>query len=91
MDNKSVAEDDLVWTFDNVNTPVFNFLKADYDILQGILQVSEELPLKVTVHWVKGHQDHHKPCHELSTATLANCITNDICAETHHWNPTDVG
>ena len=61
LDNKSVAKDDLDWTFDNVNTPVFNFLKADYDILQGILQAINELPLKATVHWVKGHQDHHKP------------------------------
>ena len=74
-----------------MNTPVFDFLKADYDILQGILQVIEELPLKITVHWVKGHQDHHKPHHELFTAALANCIANDVCTETHHQNPTNVG
>jgi hypothetical protein len=57
LDNKSVAINDLDWTFDDVNTPVYDFLKADYDILQGNLQVIHDIPLKTTVRWVKGHQD----------------------------------
>ena len=91
VDNKSIAKDDLDWTFDNVNTPIFNFLKADYDILQGILQAINKLPLKATVHWVKGHQDYHNPHHKLPLSALANCITDDVCTETHDWNPTEVG
>ena len=72
LDNKSVADNDLEWTFNDMNTPVFDFLKADYDILQGILQVINELPLPTMVHWVKGHQDHQKPCNELPISVLAN-------------------
>ena len=74
-----------------MNTPVFDFLKADYDILQGILQAINELPLKATMRWVKGHQDCHKPHHKLPLSALTNCITNDICTETHHRNHTEVG
>jgi hypothetical protein len=35
LDNKSVAEDDLKWEFED-STSVFNYLKSDYDLLQGI-------------------------------------------------------
>ena len=91
LDNKSVADNNLEWTFDDTNTPVFDFLKANYDILQGILQVINELPLPMMVHWVKGHQDHQKPCNELPISALANCITDDICTETHHKCPGNVG
>ena len=67
-----------------MNTPVFDFLKANYDILQGILQVINELLLQMTVRWVKGHQDHHKPRNELPISALANCIANDVCTKTHN-------
>ena len=49
LDNKSVAVNDLEWNFNNINTPIYDFLKADYDILQGILHVIDKLPLKATV------------------------------------------
>ena len=42
------------------------------------------------VRWVKGHQDHHKPCNELPISALANCIANDVCIETHHQCPGNV-
>ena len=35
LDNKSVAEDDLEWTYSQ-ETSVFDYLKSDYDLLQGI-------------------------------------------------------
>jgi hypothetical protein len=35
LENKSVAVDDLEWTFGN-DTSVYDYLKSDYDILQGI-------------------------------------------------------
>jgi len=91
LDNKSVAEADLEWTFNSTTTSVFDYLKTDYDILQGILTVMEELPLTTHVRCVKGHQDKHKPREELSIAALANCIADDVCTETHHRHPSQVG
>jgi hypothetical protein len=56
LDNKSVAEDDLEWTFGQ-ETSVFDYLKSDYDLLQGIQRELESLPIALNVKWVKGHQD----------------------------------
>jgi hypothetical protein len=56
LDNKSVAEDDLEWTFGQ-ETTVFDYLKSDYDLLQGIQQQIKTLPITSHIKWVKGHQD----------------------------------
>jgi hypothetical protein len=56
LDNKSVAEDDLEWTYGQ-ETSVFDYLKSDYDLLQGIQREIETLPIASKVSWVKGHQD----------------------------------
>jgi hypothetical protein len=56
LDNKSVAEDDLEWTYGQ-ETSVFDYLKSDYDLLQGIQREIETLPIALKVSWVKGHQD----------------------------------
>jgi hypothetical protein len=56
LDNNSVADDDLKWTF-NSETSVYDFLKSDYDILQGIQYQCVNLPIASTVTWVRGHQD----------------------------------
>jgi hypothetical protein len=60
LDNKSVAEDDLKWHYGD-STAVFNYLKFDYDLLQGIQREISNLPIPSSVSWVKGHQDHHIP------------------------------
>ena len=91
LDNKSVAVNDLEWNFNNINTPVYDFLKADYDILQGILHVIDKLPLKATVRWVKGHQDRDTPRLELPVPALANCIADDVCTATYRQHPRNVG
>jgi len=39
---------DIEWTFDT-NTPPFDYLKADYDIIQAIQQKNSDLPMKLTV------------------------------------------
>jgi hypothetical protein len=83
LDNKSVAEDDLEWKFGQ-ETSVFDYLKSDYDLLQGIQCEIESLPVASNVKWVKGHQDHHKPRNELPLEAKANCIADDVCTETHH-------
>jgi hypothetical protein len=56
LDNKSVAEDDLEWTYGQ-ETSVFDYLKSDYDLLQGFQREIETLPIASKVSWVKGHQD----------------------------------
>jgi hypothetical protein len=58
--NQSVAEDDLEqWKYGQ-ETSVFDYLKSDYDLLQGIQCKIEAVPIAARVNWVKGHQDHHK-------------------------------
>jgi hypothetical protein len=59
LDNKSVI-DNLEWPF-NEQTSIFNYLKADFDILYGINTKRDATPLTPTILWVKGHQDDHLP------------------------------
>jgi hypothetical protein len=84
LDNKSVADDDLKWEFKD-STSVFNYLKSDYDLLQGIQREICNLPIASNVSWVKGHQDRHKPHSELSLEALANCIADE--ASVHQNSP----
>jgi hypothetical protein len=86
LDNKSIAVDNLEWTFNN-DTSVYTYLKADYDILQGIQHEIANLPIASSVEWVKGHQDRHKPRNELSIEALVNCFADDVCTDTHHLPP----
>jgi hypothetical protein len=90
LDNKSVAEDDLKWQYGD-NTAVFNYLKSNYDLLQGIQREISNLPIRSSVNWVKGHQDHHTQRNELSLEALANCLADDVCTETHQQHPNEVG
>jgi hypothetical protein len=70
---------------------VFDYLKSDYDLLQGIQREIESLPIALNVKWVKRHQDRHKPRNELPLEAKANCIADDVCTETHHRHPSEVG
>jgi hypothetical protein len=56
LDSKSIAEDDLEWTYSQ-ETSVFDYLKSDYTLLQGIQREIETLCMASKVSWVKGHQD----------------------------------
>jgi hypothetical protein len=64
LNNKRVAEDDLKWQYGD-NTAIFNYLKSDYDLLQGIQRKISNLPIRSSISWVKGHQDCHTPQNEL--------------------------
>jgi len=55
LDNKSVMQD-LDWEF-SLSSSVFDFLKADYNIQQGIYSTIAKLPISPQIGWVKGHQD----------------------------------
>jgi hypothetical protein len=89
LDNKSVIQDTDRHYDDG--TGVYDFLHADYDILQGIKATRARLPLKTSVAWVKGHQDDHKPWSELSIAAKANCHADDVCTKTHSKSLHRVG
>ena len=47
LDNKSVMSD-IKWQY-NAETSIFDYLKADYDIVQGIQKLQSHLPLKESV------------------------------------------
>jgi hypothetical protein len=89
LDNKSVTQD-LEWDF-TTDSAVFDYLKADYDILQGITSEIELLPIHVSVRWVKGHQDDTTEWDDLSIAAKANCHADRICTETHYQHPNATG
>ena len=55
LDNKSITTD-IDWQFTKESS-VFEYLKADYDIIQGIQKFRNSLPMPSSVSWVKGHQD----------------------------------
>ncbi len=89
LDNKSVI-DDLEWNF-NAQTSVFNYLKSDYDILQGINTEQDASTLTPMISWVKGHQDDHMPLDELPHAALANYYADQICGIMQNATAEDVG
>lgn len=89
LDNKSVTTD-IDWHF-NEESSVFDYLKADYDIVQGIQKLQSNLPLPASVSWVKGHQDRHLDWDELSNAAKGNCHADNVCTEVHSKNVNDVG
>jgi hypothetical protein len=61
----------------------FDFIRADYNILQGIHRMSAHLPLTSTIRWVKGHQDQHKEWDKLSVEAKANIVANDECKQVY--------
>jgi hypothetical protein len=81
LDNKSVI-DDLEWPFDE-QTSVFDYLKADFNILHGINIERDAAPLTPRISWVKGHQDDHMPLEELPNTALANYYADQICGIIH--------
>ena len=70
---------DIDWNY-SFDTGVFDYLKANYNILQGIQSITKELPMKLSVMWIKGHQDDTKPWHELSHAAKANIYADRTCS-----------
>jgi hypothetical protein len=84
LDNESVTTD-IDWEY-SIETSVYDYLKADYNILQGIQSVTQELAIKPMIKWVKGHQDRDTPWDKLTILVKVNCHADQICSETHN-NP----
>jgi hypothetical protein len=92
LDNKSVIND-ANWTLD-LQTSVYNFPKADYDILQAINYKITQAQIHPNIQWVKGHQDDYIAPEDLMDEAVANYYANKICDLMHrhpnnqvHWFP----
>jgi hypothetical protein len=54
-----------------MHTLVYDFLKADYDILQAInYEIAQSIP--TLLQWVTGHQDDHTAPEDLTDEASAN-------------------
>ena len=74
INNKSVIDDihHLITEF----TPTFQLLTPDFDIIQAIQTLINNLPIKVDIFHVKAHQDHDKPFNELTPYAQMNVLAD---------------
>jgi hypothetical protein len=63
-DNQGVIKD--VHRIINDQTPTYDLLSPDFDILQAIRTKLNKLPIRTDIANVKGHQDQTKQWHELN-------------------------
>jgi hypothetical protein len=74
IDNDSVVRDVARTLKDD--TPTFDYLSPDYDILQAIRTTIRELPIDVSIYHVKSHQDRDKHWAELDPNTQINVLAD---------------
>jgi hypothetical protein len=88
VDNTSVIND----IHGNINnlTPTFHFLRADFDIIQGICTLCDRLPLIIDVSHVKSHQDQSTPFAQLTPDAKLNVLAdkNSNCIHTKRSSRT---
>jgi hypothetical protein len=61
----------------NAQTPTYDLISPDFDILQAIRTKLNELPTRTDVAHVKEHQDRHKLWHELDLHEKINVLLAD--------------
>jgi hypothetical protein len=83
IDSKSVL-DDLKRPI-NQQTPTYQLLSPDYDIIQAIRTIIDDMPIKLDIFHVKSHQDRQKPYDELTPYAQIN-----IQADHHANNLHDI-
>jgi hypothetical protein len=89
IDNKSVIDD--IHRPINELTPTFQLLTPDFDIIQAIRQLINDLPITVDIFHVKSHQDRDKPFDDLTPYAQMNVLA-DRYAEYLHLQPeTTIG
>jgi hypothetical protein len=81
IDNESVLKD--INRLTNDQTPTFQYISPDYDIIQAIQTLIKAMPIAVDIFHVKSHQDRQKPYEELTPYAQIN-IHADHHAETIH-------
>jgi hypothetical protein len=74
VDNEGVVQD--VHRTINEQTPTYDLLSPDYDILQAIRTILIDLPIRTDIAHVRGHQDRNKPWHELDNREQINVLAD---------------
>jgi hypothetical protein len=57
-------------------TPIFQLLTPDFDIIQAIRKLIDDLPITVDIFHVKSHQDRDKPFDELTPYAKMNVLAD---------------
>jgi len=74
VDNEGVVLD--VHCTINNQTPTFDLISPDYDILQAIRVTLQALPIRTKIFHVKGHQDNHHDFNDLDIYVKINVLAN---------------
>jgi hypothetical protein len=74
VDNEGVVKD--VHRTINAQTPTYDLLSPDHDILQAIRTILNDLPIRTDIAHVHGHQDRHKLWHELDIREKINVLAD---------------
>jgi hypothetical protein len=72
VDNEGVVKD--VHRTINAQTPTYDLLSPDFEILQEIRTKLNELPIRTDIAHIKGHQDRTKLWHELHLRAKINVL-----------------
>ena len=74
VDNDGVVQD--VHRTINAQTPTYDLLSPDHDILQAIRTILDDLPIRTDISHVHSHQDRHKLWHELDRREQINVLAD---------------
>jgi hypothetical protein len=89
IDNKAIMTD--VNRFLSAQTPTFDLLSPDYDILQAIHKIRCTLPIDIEVFHVKAHQDRTKRWDELDPYAQINVLADEQAEKIYHKDPANTG
>ena len=76
IDNKSVVKRLRTEQTRKYNVPTSN-LSPDWDVIKMAAQSINDIPVKLTIQWIKSHQDTQQPRHTLPTSAQVNCEADD--------------
>jgi hypothetical protein len=74
IDNDGVVQD--VHRIINAQTPTYDLLSPDHDILQAIRTILDNLPIRTDISHVHSHQDRNKLWHELDRREQINVLAD---------------
>jgi hypothetical protein len=89
IDNKAVVTD--VNRFLSAQTPTFDLLSPEYDILQAICKIRRTLPIDIKVFHVKAHQDRNKRWDELDPYAQINVLADEQAEKIYRKDPANTG
>ena len=89
IDNDGVVKD--VHRIINDQTPTFDLLSPDYDIMQAIRTTLKALPILTDIFHVKGHQDRHKEWDDLDIYAKINVLADQQAEAIYRKPPRRTG